>query len=306
VYSPIHYQELPELFMDFIASLTGKSPSTTGAGSEGALTKGPFNALRHRIDLNNALVSFILCGHPASPPPPATSARKYRVDHDISLLMPEVWCRMTPNEREPPGSSSTAYLEKVRGLRIRRPQPVLASRLGYRNQPALHARRAGQDLRRPDAGVRRSHAASRKPRIWPPSSMASITSSKRTRRFAKGYLADGSIADACPPLQALLHIMAEGQFPTAKTCRTRTSAPVQQGSVLLASDWYKQRPWHQAAARHGAVSPPRRLPDGNSWPKPNTRCEPEGIRPLRSSCWPKPGAKLDEVGSPAYLENPLG
>ena len=45
VYNPIHYQELPELFMDFVCSLTGKSPSTTGAGSEGALTKGPFNAL---------------------------------------------------------------------------------------------------------------------------------------------------------------------------------------------------------------------------------------------------------------------
>ena len=39
VYNPIHYQELPELFMDLICSLTGKSPSTTGAGSEGALTK---------------------------------------------------------------------------------------------------------------------------------------------------------------------------------------------------------------------------------------------------------------------------
>ena len=35
VYNPIHYQELPELFMDFVCSLTGKSPSTTGAGSEG-------------------------------------------------------------------------------------------------------------------------------------------------------------------------------------------------------------------------------------------------------------------------------
>ena len=33
VYNPIHYQELPELFMDFICSLTGKSPSTTGAGT---------------------------------------------------------------------------------------------------------------------------------------------------------------------------------------------------------------------------------------------------------------------------------
>jgi phosphoenolpyruvate carboxykinase (diphosphate) len=55
VYNPIHYQELPELFMDFIASLTGKSPSTTGAGSEGALTKGPFNALLPVHDLNAAL-----------------------------------------------------------------------------------------------------------------------------------------------------------------------------------------------------------------------------------------------------------
>ena len=35
VYSPLHYQELPELVMDYVCSLTGKSPSTTGAGSEG-------------------------------------------------------------------------------------------------------------------------------------------------------------------------------------------------------------------------------------------------------------------------------
>ena len=32
-------------------------------GSEGALTKGPFNALPPIIDLNNALVSFVLTGH---------------------------------------------------------------------------------------------------------------------------------------------------------------------------------------------------------------------------------------------------
>ena len=64
VYNPIHYQETPELFMDFICSLTGKSPSTTGAGSEGALTKGPFNMLVPTTDLNNALLSYILTGIP--------------------------------------------------------------------------------------------------------------------------------------------------------------------------------------------------------------------------------------------------
>ncbi|MEO8429078.1 MAG: hypothetical protein ABI651_18460, partial [Verrucomicrobiota bacterium] len=34
VFNPIHYLDLPELFMEFICSMTGKSPSTTGAGSE--------------------------------------------------------------------------------------------------------------------------------------------------------------------------------------------------------------------------------------------------------------------------------
>jgi hypothetical protein len=38
-HNPIHYYELPELFMEITSSMTGKSPSTTGAGSEGALTK---------------------------------------------------------------------------------------------------------------------------------------------------------------------------------------------------------------------------------------------------------------------------
>jgi hypothetical protein len=90
VYNPIHYQELPEVFMDFIASLTGKSPSTTGAGSEGALTKGPFNALLPVHDLNAALVSFILTGYHGFTSAAGHIGRKYRVDHDISLLVPEV------------------------------------------------------------------------------------------------------------------------------------------------------------------------------------------------------------------------
>ncbi len=98
VFNPIHYMELPELFMEFISSMTGKSPSTTGAGSEGALTKGPFNALPPIIDLNAALVSFALTGYDAFISAAGHIGPKVRVDHDISLLIPEVWCRMTPAE----------------------------------------------------------------------------------------------------------------------------------------------------------------------------------------------------------------
>src|SRR5208283_4588623 len=100
-YNPIHYFELPELFMECICSMTGKSPSTTGAGSEGALTKGPFNALPPIIDLNNALVSFILTGHDGFVTAAGYIGPKVRVDHDVSLLVPEVWCRMDPEERKP-------------------------------------------------------------------------------------------------------------------------------------------------------------------------------------------------------------
>ena len=131
VYNPIHYQELPELFMDFICSLTGKSPSTTGAGSEGALTKGPFNALRPTADLNNALVSFILTGYAGFSTAAGHVGPKLRVDHDISLLVPEIWSRLSSKERDPRFMIENGYLEKVEDFEYQG-RLIQASRLGYR------------------------------------------------------------------------------------------------------------------------------------------------------------------------------
>ena len=101
VYNPIHYMELPEAFIEFICSMTGKSPSTTGAGSEGALTKGPFNAMPPILDLNNALVSYVLTGYDVFITSAGYIGPRNRVDHDISLLVPEVWSRMSEEERDP-------------------------------------------------------------------------------------------------------------------------------------------------------------------------------------------------------------
>ena len=138
-YNPIHYFELPELFMEFICSMTGKSPSTTGAGSEGALTKGPFNALPPIIDLNNALVSFILTGHHGFVTAAGYVGPKVRVDHDVSLLVPEVWCRMSPEERDPQFLIANGYLEKCADFE-HAGKKVLASRLGWRiNARFVHA-----------------------------------------------------------------------------------------------------------------------------------------------------------------------
>ena len=60
------------------------------------------------------------------------------------------------------------------------------------------------------------------------------------QRVASAYFEDGSIDDACPPIQALLHIMAHGSYqgmtidnPAIRSMFTR--------DYLLQSDWYQER-----------------------------------------------------------------
>jgi hypothetical protein len=60
------------------------------------------------------------------------------------------------------------------------------------------------------------------------------------RAVALNYFADGSVAQACPPIHALLHVMAYGTFngmtekdPSFRNLFTREN--------LLTSDWYQKR-----------------------------------------------------------------
>jgi hypothetical protein len=98
--------------MDYISCVTGKSPSTTGAGSEGALSKGPFSAIGATADLNNMLVSTIITQYGGFSIAAGYIGPKYRADRDISLLVPELWCRMTPKERDPKYMIN-AYVESL-------------------------------------------------------------------------------------------------------------------------------------------------------------------------------------------------
>ena len=160
VYNPIHYQELPELFMDFICSLTGKSPSTTGAGSEGALTKSPFNALRPIVDLNNALVSYVLTGLGGFSTSAGYVGPKVRVDHDISLLVPEIWCRLTPEERDPAFLIRERYLEPLEDFEHEgEHDPRQPARLPHHHAVRPHVLRPG--VRQPGQGVRRADPQAR-------------------------------------------------------------------------------------------------------------------------------------------------
>lgn len=176
LYNPIHYHELPELMMDYVCSLTGKSPSTTGAGSEGALTKGPFNALAMVHELNATLVSMALTGLGGFSTAAGHIGPEIEVGHDISMFVPEIWCRLRPEERD----------------------PVAMIRDGM-----LYVAEAQQ-------------------------------------RVAKVYIEDGSIADACPPLKALLEIMATGKWD-GKTAQDPGFRQMFTRESVLQSDWYKAR-----------------------------------------------------------------
>jgi hypothetical protein len=238
VFNPIHHFELPELFMEFICSMTGKSPSTTGAGSEGALTKGPFNALPPIIDLNNALVSFILTGHHAFVTAAGFVGPKVRVDHDVSLIVPEVFCRMSPEERDPEFLIANHYLEKCEDFEHGGGK-ILSGRLGYRiNARFVHAF-FGRVFNHPHAVFTEEML---KPELQDEAIFADgmdniVTTQKRV---AKMYFDDGSIAQACPPLKALLHIMLNDEWDGKPLDHSEVRKLFTREN-LLASDWYAVR-----------------------------------------------------------------
>ncbi|MGE4587871.1 MAG: hypothetical protein AB7D05_11065, partial [Mangrovibacterium sp.] len=238
IYNPVHYQELPELFIDFICSVTGKSPSTTGFGSEGALTKGPFNNLLVAADLNNAFLSYVLTGHE-----PLTSAAgyvgpKYRVDHDISLLMPELICRMSVEERSPRYLIEHGYLEKVENFEYEGEQ-VEASLLGYRITRKFATHFLGRIFSNPQVvfndEMLRPELLDLEPFVR---SMKNLILTQT--RVARGLMTDGTYEALCPPLQALLKIMVDGNYEGKDRNHPEIRRMFTQDYVL-GSNWYRER-----------------------------------------------------------------
>ncbi|HMR47981.1 MAG TPA: hypothetical protein PKE40_01850 [Arachnia sp.] len=237
-YAPLHYMELPELFMEFISSMTGKSPSTTGAGSEGAMTKGPFNPLPSVIDLNAALLSFVLTGYDGWLSSAGTVGPNVRVDHDISLLIPEVFSRMSDDERDARHLVEEGSLEPVPDVDYEG-RVVPGSRLGYRMTEKFMTKYFGRIFMHP-------HVVFSENMLRPElQDLATYVDSIDTivtthQRVAQSYFDDGTVALAIPPIRILLGIMAEGSYegytldaPEFRRMFTRES--------VLASDWYAER-----------------------------------------------------------------
>ncbi|WP_320112708.1 hypothetical protein [Draconibacterium orientale] len=238
VYNPIHYQELPELFMDFVASITGKSPSTTGAGLEGALTKGPFNMLVPTSDLNNALLSYILTEYQGFSSAAGYIGSENRFDHDISILIPEIWARLVPEDRDPKKLIENGCLEKLEDFEYNG-QKVLASRLGYRITKNFAFRCMNRLFDEPLAVFNERML---KPELQGMDDYVdginNIT--EAMQRAALPFFEDGSVESAIPPLKVLLHVMAYGHFE-GKDISDPELRKLFEREEVLKSDWYKAR-----------------------------------------------------------------
>ncbi len=238
-YNPLHYMELPELFMEFISSMTGKSPSTTGAGSEGAMTKGPFNAMPAIVDLNAALLSYILTGDDGWVSAAGFVGPNVRVDHDVSLLVPELFSRMYDHERGADSLIAEGMLERVPDYEYAG-VTYPASRLGYRMTSAFARKYFGRLFLHPHVVFTE---AMLKPELQDPEAYAeSVKTIVETHeRVAKAYFDDGTIELATPPLRALLEIMAFGKTADGRELTDPAFRALFDRQAVLGSDWYRQR-----------------------------------------------------------------
>lgn len=238
-FNPLHYMELPELFMEFISSMTGKSPSTTGAGSEGALTKGPFNAMPAVVDLNAALLSYALTGYDGWVSAAGYVGPRVRVDHDFSMLVPEVFTRMTPEERDARNLIAEGALEPLVDFE-HEGKLVAASRLGYRMTEKFATKYFGRIFLHPHVvftpGMLRPELQDEA--IFADSIATIVTTHERV---ARSYFADGTISLAIPPLRALLEIMANGVSTEGWTLESPEFRSLFRRQSVLAADWYAAR-----------------------------------------------------------------
>lgn len=238
-FSPLHYMELPELFMEFISSMTGKSPSTTGAGSEGALTKGPFNAMPAVFDLNSALLSYILTGYDGWVSSAGFVGPHMRVDHDISMLVPEVFSRMSISERKASNLIAEGSLERIADYEFEG-KTVLASRLGYRMTERFARSYFGRIFLYPQAVFTNEilRPEQQDERVFAETIEVIVATHQRV---AKAYFDDGTIAGAIPPLKALLEIMADGHSAEGWSLDSPEFRRLFNRESVLASPWYNAR-----------------------------------------------------------------
>jgi hypothetical protein len=300
VYGPLHYMDLPELFLEYMSSMTGKSPSTTGAGLEGAMTKGPFNCLSSVYDLNNALLSFILTGYSGFLSAAGHVGPNFKVDHDITYLLPEIWCRMTDEERNPKFLIDHGYLERCENF-VHNGKLVHAERLGYRITRKFIRVLAGRVFQFPDTVFSDRML---RPEIQGMDIFADSmdTIIEAHRRAALLIVDNAEFDNAIPPLRALLHIAIDGQWK-GMTLRDEGFRSMFTREAIINSDWYIAR------LKKYQISQIEHLSKGLEYVKNFRKREGENIAKSHINLTKRErilAKELNFVKSNAYLEGLIG
>ena len=190
------------------------------------------------VDVNNALVAAILTGYPGFTTAAGHIGPHYRVDHDNSMLVPEVWCRMRVHEREASFLIENGYLERVNDFDFEG-RKILASRLGYRITALFVDHFLGRIFEMPSAVFPEELLRPEKQDLSIfVTGVDAIVEAQRT--VAMNYFEDGSVNAACPPIKALLHIMAYGEYDGMHENDASFRALFTR-EALLGSEWYRER-----------------------------------------------------------------
>jgi len=145
---------------------------------------------------------------------------------------------MFPSERNPERMIAEGHLEKLGDYEFEG-KKVLASRLGYRITAKFVHTFFGRLFDNPASVF---SEAILKPETQDAAVFADGVCNivEAQERVAKSYFEDGSIEDACPPLRALLHVMAFGHFE-GKDAHHPEFRALFTREALLESDWYQER-----------------------------------------------------------------
>jgi hypothetical protein len=160
------------------------------------------------------------------------------VDHDISLLIPEVWSRMHIRERDPATLIKDGLLEICEDFE-HDGKTILASRLGYRITAKFVDMFFGRIFSDPSSVFPEEML---RPEQQDLDAFADGVDNivEAQQRVAKLYFEDHSIRQACPPLKALLTIMAHGDCDGMTTSSPELRQLFEYDTVVE-SDWYRQR-----------------------------------------------------------------
>jgi len=116
---------------------------------------------------------------------------------------------------------------------------VLGSRLGYRITARFVEHFLGRMFQTPNAVFSDDMLRPELQGLAPYAAGIDAIVDTQTR-VALSYFADGSVDAACPPLKALLHIMAHGQYEGMTAADPKFRAMFTR-EAMLHSDWYHER-----------------------------------------------------------------